>query len=219
MGDNNATRRHVLGALLVVPAAAAAKPVFPATRIRPDQPSPDLTQAILYQRRANSLAHHYANTVHTPAYDRWQEAVARIPHVVTASSFVNVKGDRITLTTADNSSLACSRSVLSAVAEGEPSRVDAEYLATLREQVSAAEHRDAERDRLRLYHRVDATGERCDRLTDISLAAIDGALAIPARNVADLAAKIAFIDEVAWWDVPAAHDAISSDARRLAGEA
>jgi len=220
MSDNTASRRRLLGALLVMPAAAiATSPALAYVPAAPGRASPDLVQAILNQRRASAFAHHYADTVHTPAFDAWQADAAQVPHVTTANSFASALGERVALSTSNDGTVATSRRVLANFDAGRLPSAPADYVATLRELIEAADERDVERERLRLRHRVDATGDRCDRLTDMSLEAIDAVLAIPARNVADLAAKIAFIGEVEWWDVSAAHDAISSDARCLAGEA
>lgn len=216
---SSTTRRALLSALTAIPAAAIVSTGVSASSGSAAPISPDLTQAILHQRRASAFARYYADTVHTPAFDAWQADAAQIPHVTTANSFASAMGEQVTLSTSNDVAVATSRRVLANIDAGKLPSAPADYISALRELVGTADKRDAERDRLRLRHRVDATGERCDRLTDLSLEAIDAVLAIPARHVADLAAKIAFIGEVEWWDAQAAHDAISSDARRLAGEA
>jgi len=212
------TRRGILGAMAALPALAGSGVAAAAAPISQSGVSPELTQAIAYYRRASAFSDDYHRSVHGPACESWRAAVARIPHAETKSSFENVKGDRITLTTADEASVACSRSMLDIAAEGGLTGVDADYITTLREQVAAADSRDAERDRLRSLYRVDATGRRGDRIGGIALSAISKAVAIPARNAADLAVKIAFIAEVEWWDDRETQDAISDDARRLAKE-
>ncbi len=110
---SSATRRAFLGTLTAIPAAAVASNSLAAVPCGgAAQVSPALVQAILYQRRASAFAHHYANTVHTPAYDAWQADVSRIPHVTTGKSFASVMGEQVALSTSNEGAVATSRRVL-----------------------------------------------------------------------------------------------------------
>ena len=181
----------------------------------------DLMLAIDRYRAAEAISVKFDENEFCVANAAFKAAVEALPHHTTVATFVNVNETRRSLSTESVGTIATARRVLQDVKDGhiftrEITESDAEYLATIREVVIAADKREIEIESLRVEHRLDEIGEQADKLGNISALALDEALTTPVRDVGELLLKAELVHETDNWDRMG--EDVLADIRRLAGE-
>jgi hypothetical protein len=180
----------------------------------------ELAAAIGHYRASEAVIAAFENNVVQSARSEWKAAVAALPHVRTVNSFVSMKGERTTLSTESEGSVATARRALQDVANGmifskSITEDDEDYLATIQEVVVAADKRTILLETLRIDHRIEELAEQSDQLGNAAAWALDEALAIRATDLRDLQTKAELIQETDNWERMG--DEILKDIRALAG--
>jgi len=218
MERTNPTRRSALGILATGPIAMlpAVAVMSCNERALATELSVELADKIAAYRRIDEQFDRYMRDVTAPASEAYEAAVAAIPHHRTVNSFVNIEGTATHLSTESDASVATARRALGGVIYIE-SNPDADYWATVRELVDAADRRKAEAQRIHHELNIDTVREQEDALGDQHYAALDAVMKTPARSMADLMTKLEFVEETDRWE--AVSDDILADVRRLSGRA
>lgn len=217
MGTNpTTTRRAVLGALTILPAAAVA--IVP-TIARSAGLSPDFAAKVAAFHRASAEEADFDQRVYYPAWEAYERARVAVPHVeVGPHTYQPYR----TVSTADAHEVKQARRRVREVREGRTYLETDRYpdpRAEFEQQEAlayAADRRDAEVARLNRRFRVDEYTDRSDALTEATEAAFNAVLEHPAASAADLAAKMELIDQRGGHEWSNAWEAMLADARRLA---
>ena len=181
----------------------------------------ELLAAVARYRTADAAHRDYDENVHKTALNAYEAAVAKVPHHQTTASFINMNGDRHSLSTNGAATVDTARRVLQDVKDGHIftrpiAEADAEYPATVREVVIAADKRAIEIGRLRAKHRIDEIVAQLDAIGRQTSEVLYSALAVPACDLGELLVKADLIAETELWDL--AGDDLIADIRRLVGE-
>jgi hypothetical protein len=198
-----------LAGLLTAPASALAT----ATRV-----SPDLDAAIRAHAAARAAAITFRSEVFGPIEDAHFALRDTVPHVTTLNGFTNVSGEVRHLTTSDTATVHMSRSVLRDFDAGThfQSQRDTSYISTLRELVEAADARNAAIAGANHKLEYDAADARLQELEGYDLEVIGQVVRVPAASIADLLAKVEFMQAEDGWEIRESVDHIVADVRRLA---
>lgn len=204
----NPTRRAMLGGAVIALAATAS--IVPASG-GTDGVSPELVALIEASRKADADCEAF-NAVYDDVRNQWMADVAALP--VTTASYVNVLGDRHTLSTAWPIDLKTAQSLLAMSAGG----VTTEAGEAASKIIAAHVDLQRQKDALRTHHKIDDMLAQSNAMSDAGSAAIDAVSAFKARNIADLEVKLSFLMDRGWLDCENARVDLLADVRRLAGK-
>lgn len=148
-----------------------------------------------------------------PVREAFHAAVSKIPHAGTSANFVDLRGNKIVLSTEDESMVAIARRL---VVNHPASAENEEWLLALRQLVDADDSRRAERDRVAADFGVAYLRAKEADLGSAEYAAMFAVIEHPVEHLGELIAKIAFISDQNAMDEEGVLDAIGVDVRRLA---
>lgn len=207
MGAMTLNRRAILTAMAVAPVAAVPAP----TAAYSVAASPWQTALAAFRQAHNDYAS-FNRVVVDPASAALEQAWAKVPHRV----FEYENGARVTLslTTDRNADVALAKDVIRSFPHS-----DTSFSRACRDLIEADKARTAEWTRLCDVTGADAAEERDEQLYDVRHKAKLAAITAPARSLAELSDKIAFIGEQQMQGDTDSWDAIAADVRRLAGRA
>lgn len=203
----NPSRRSIMAVTAAAAAIAVTRPVFASPA------EGGLAAAVTAYRTASAACDAFNDSKHMPGLKAWKKAEMAIPHITTRSTFINIAGERVALSTADAADVASARSLMKRKAF--PAADFPEYFETSAELVIAADQREAECARLREAHKIDRLREREEELAAHSHRMMWAAVDLPVANLEELAAKLEFLNEVEIWECPSSIEAINADVRRL----
>ncbi len=236
------TRRALFGSAGLV-ALAAAVPAIAGTRQalpendKPAMPAvnPRLLRLIALRDRVEAECDRFDEEVEMPARRAcWAEKEALSveeapPHREVATTYVNLFGETVRLSTARANSVAAARWM---VRDPQPSdmdhpdwhqaRLELVALADERDAIIAAQtaRREAREAEIVERHQVARLAARSSTLADRSYALRSAVIAIPATSMADILTKLEFVDRVGCeGDPDFVLASITADVRRLTGEA
>ncbi len=230
MAKETTRRALIAGAGLAAAAALAHCGSAPARAAAGT--SPRLARLIALQGRAWTAYDRYTDDVEEPTIDAYYAALKGYtpepepPHQETATTFVNVHGNNVRLSTAEPGNVITSRRFVSDPAWA--TMGDADWRQARRENAAAADardaiiaaqearkqaHDDAVRARLGLY----AIEARSLALSDREYALWEAAISEPAHRLADIVAKLDMNDRLGRVDNDRVLTALAADVRRLTG--
>ncbi|NIJ16489.1 hypothetical protein [Sphingobium vermicomposti] len=216
MSEVSTSRRNVMRALAIVPAVIAAPAVATAMTsvARPDAtPSRAITDAISDYHKAANQENAWHDRAYAPAWKACKAEVAKIPHLTTETRH-ECGGKLVQWSTDCQSNLVEARHCREVINEGH--RLAKSYLALLEEFEEKLAWRASQERRIHQRHSMDALDREQDRLTDISCRAMRTVEHFPVTTVADLIAKVEFIQET---EGQVDNDEVLTDLRRIAGKA
>lgn len=227
------SRRALFGGAGLIAVAALAKcgstPAHAATV------NPRLLRIIALRDRAEEAWQRFERDVEAPTQKAYAATLAAEPiempppHVETPTSFVNVHGKNVRLTTANAGNVVTSRRFVS-----DPTWAhmgDADWRQARRENAAAADERDAiiaaQKERraaleakMEAAFGLEAIEQRATQLLEREYDLWRAAISMPATTMADITTKLAFVDRVGRTDAEGCLlSALTADIRRLAGEA
>jgi hypothetical protein len=235
------TRRALFGGAGLV-ALAAAVPAVAGARHGLAQSNeaampavnPRLLRVIALRDRVEAECDRFDEEVELPARRAcWAEKEAlpaekAPPHREVATTYVNLFGETVRLSTARASSVASARQM---VRDPQPSdmdhpdwrqaRLELVALADERDAIIAAQtaRRKAREAKIDARHQVARLAARSLTLVDRSYALRSAAIAMPATSLADILTKLEFVDRVGCdGDPDFVLASITADVRRLTGE-
>ena len=217
------TRRAMLAGLATAPAFVGIFAAGKARASRAELYDPAFASKLAAYRQCKAKEETFDRAHLAPAHEawatakaKWEKACEAIPHVTTANSYENVMHEVHRMDTANPMSVVYARAML----RDKPGYQHDDCLRTCQELIDAVERRDAEKDRLRLTHKVDDLEAAHDRVEAISerfgersWTALWEVLEHPAATLATLVAKLDLIEET---QTESASDEIAADIRRLA---
>jgi len=235
------TRRALFGGAGLVALAAAVPAIAGARHGLPQNDkatmsavNPRLLRVIVLRDRAEAEYERFDEEVETPARRACEAEKAALPveevppHREVATTYVNLFGETVRLSTARASSVAAARQM---VRDPQPSdmdypdwrkaRLELAALADERDAIIAAqaERRKAKEAEIDARHQVARLAERSSTLAGRSYALRSAAIAMPATSMADILAKLEFVDRVGSDGDPGfVLEFITADVRRLARE-
>lgn len=212
MLEATTSRRDVMRALAIVPAAIAAPAVANAAATNGGV-SPGMAAAIEAYRKASAAEDAFNHAIYDPAVAAWREAVEGIPHYATEAHLPAALGEAPRPMRTDNpSDLTMARMYQKLTVDGYGLGRDE---TALKELVERLEQREAEKQRLGTAHNIYALQDESERLAEIRTNAMFEVEAQPAHTLADLIAKTEFIKET---DGDTDHDELLADLRRISGK-
>lgn len=216
MSAINYSRRASLGILAASPAAMLPTLALLSCGQRVEAAGCDaIRAAIVHHTRCVEQEAAFNRDTFNPAEHAYYREIEAIPHVKTATGFLNIEGTKTHLSTSDEATVATARRVLnnppSSVAE------DDNYLRTIQEVVAAADHRAAAAQAIRDRHHMDALEEQQQAIIDRTDEALQQVADIPADSLDALLLKAEFMRDQAIW--PEYASAIVADIATLAGRA
>jgi hypothetical protein len=232
--ESIASRRHFISGLTLLAVGDLMPPALAKAEAAATQVNPHLRRLIALHDRAQAESERFYAEVETPARRACEEAVMAyqpepLPHEESTTTFVNIFGDTTRLSTSDIGSAGTARLVASDPKWAETEHQDwiqahREIAAawdrrnvTLAEQAAA---RDAFEEDTRARFRMDAICDRSECLSDRQYKLWGAALTAPVGTLADVVAKLDFIDRTAGDDTGGdVFAAIRADVRLLAGDA
>jgi hypothetical protein len=203
--DFTPSRRSILGAIATAPiiaAPAAASAMSPSTGISP-----------LIERHRMLREQHrvWGETVHDVVMDRYEAAVAAIPHQTTKANFMGLHE-----TTERQSAVRMARELVNGGDDDfDGLRNNDAYMVPQRELVELANLRDKEVERLRHMHGVPELLEYDERVGDEIYDALMAVILAEVHTADELVAKIEFARENDEWDRASLQDALIADIRRI----
>lgn len=235
------TRRALFGGAGLVALAAAVPAIAGARHALPQDVqaampaiNPRLLRTIALRDRAEAECDRFDEEVEMPARRAcWAEKEAlpveeAPPHREVATTYVNLFGETVRLSTARASSVASARQM---VRDPQPSdmdypdwrqaRLELVALADERDAIIAAQtaRRKAREAKIDARHQVARLAARSLTLVDRSYALRSAAIAMPATSMADILTKLEFVDRVGCeGDPDFVLASITADVRRLTGE-
>ncbi|MCB4861114.1 hypothetical protein K7W03_16100 [Sphingobium sp. PNB] len=215
MHEVTTSRRDVMRALAIVPAAIAAPAVANAATFTSGGVSSGMSQAIAAYHNAVATENAWGERVYDVAWKACKAEQEAIPHLTTKARVDLTAPGVLTQLSTDNplhlSAIRMHKSLTQDGARlgGDPERAFDEFLEKL-------EQREAEKQRIAQRHNMDALSAEQNRLEQASYAAMRAAEEFPVTTVADLIAKIQFSQET---DGQIDHDDMLADLRRIAGRA
>lgn len=192
-----------LTALTIPSVAHAPAPVHDARLLR----------RIAAYRRTKAVSDGWHKTVYDTASEAHDAARAAVPHHTTKTSFVNMLGKPVHLST---QSPGAARIIKTMQRDGEIYGSD-DFGQCCAELANALDARQAELDRLDAAWIATGLNGRSDALTDQTFAAFGEVCAYPVRTLADLLLKLETIRAVD--DDPIDVDDLLADLKRIAGRA
>lgn len=227
------SRRALFGGAGLIAVAALAKcgsnPAHAATA------SPRLLRVIALRDRAEAAWERYERDVEAPTQKAYAATVEAEPvetpppHRETPTSFVNLNGEDVRLTTANPGNVATSRRFVSDPTWA--SMGDADWRQARLENAAAADERDgiiaAQKERRAAFEAkmeaafgLQAIEQRATQLLEREYDLWRRVITMPATSMADITTKLAFVDRVGRTDTEGCLlAALTADVRRLAGEA
>ncbi len=206
MADFSLTRRSILSAMAVAPIAISA----PAAAN-----SSGFAAALAAYNAALQTERDFDRTVYEPAYERFEQAVAAIPHeTVIWEANPNFAGE--VWSTAQQKRVSQARYFLDPAHTVPISEGQEPYHRACVALVAADDRRQQAIARARAATSVDAFVDESDRLMHLTCAARAAVIGCPINSAAELAQKIAFITELEQWEYEATQQAIAADVDRLA---
>ncbi|MCD2325011.1 hypothetical protein LQ953_13385 [Sphingomonas sp. IC-56] len=224
---NAITRRGLLGAISVAPAAAAALLSAPAlASVRTGASAQGRWHRL--KARLDRLEAEYTrfhNTVVIPADKAAADEIAALPHVsAECPGWAWIKGVRqnTTITTAASGDLR-----MAAQSLAHPEGHEPEYLAACRTITEGQRDRDAAIERINEHHQCDALSAHADRLDDIAYRLRWKLMVMPAPDAAAALWKLDYLvsddgcGSMSAWSVkdPGVSAAIADVRRHLGGGA
>lgn len=218
MSEVSTSRRDVMRALAIVPAAIATPAVAAAAFTRgPAMPSRAITEAIAAYHKAAAHENEWLDRHYTPVWKACKAEVEKIPHLTTQTR--HEVGGRLVQWSTDNpenqTQARYCRHVLN------ERRQNGRGLAKSYEQLvvefeEKVAWRAAEERRIQQRYGIDALDAEQDRLTNASYDAMRAVEEFPAATIHDLIAKVEFAWETEGRIEP---EEILVDLRRIAGSA
>lgn len=224
-------RSFIAGASLIALAPVATMATTPSLPVEPV--SPRLQRLMALHTRAAAECERFDVEVHSPACAAFAADVAAYPreleppHEQVETTFVNWDEKEIRLSTNSVGSRASANSVVNDPTWADMG--DETWRQAFRELHALHQRRDAviaeQKARLAAYrlaarerHQLAKLEARATNLADRSVNLWRAVLTAPSRGVADMAAKVAFIEKHD--DEPGEHEfaALAADIKRLAGE-
>jgi hypothetical protein len=193
--------------MLTTPAGAAAFASMPI--------SPALAAAMHRHRQSRARANRFEQQVYGPALASARTEIEAIPHEHAATTFTDMAGDTIRLSTASAATVKMAQRTIAN--PGSLASSDKDWVRALGELAQLANARDARIEAIRQKHRLAEMRKREDHLTAREYAALLVVIETPAAHMRDLLAKVHFMqaeDEIN----DHAIQAIAADIRRLGGE-
>lgn len=175
--------------------------------------SPDLTKAIATFAAAEQASAQYEATVYEPARLRWLAAKEAVPHTVVAPS-PNWKMSPDFWSTDNREALAIAHGLVST----HPRTSTNPDVIRARNLIAAKRRRDRTVDRTGASVGIGPCCEESDRLSDQAADAASSVAAFPARSLADIEAKMAFIIKHDMEPNGGMMEHILADTRRLLGK-
>jgi len=235
------TRRALFGGAgfvalaAAVPAIAGARQALPQTgEAAMPAVNPRLLRVIALRDRVEAECERFDEEVELPARRAcWAEKEAlpveeAPPHREVTTTYVNLFGETVRLSTARVGSVASARQM---VRDPQPSdmdhpdwrqaRLELAALADERDAIIAAQttRRKAREAKIDARHQVARLAARSLTLVDRSYALRSAAIAMPATSMADILTKLEFVDRVGCeGDPDFVLASITADVRRLTGE-
>lgn len=235
MSTQTATRRSLIGNGGALVAAAILTAGRDASAQSAVSPNARLHRAMALHDRVDAEYQRFESEVVGPARQACHAAIEAVPretpppHEQSTTTFVNMFGDTVRLTTENVGIMAVARRV---AADPDWSNTgDEDWRQAHREIAAAGDRRDAvlaeQAGQRELLEKEKRSAFRIDEIEDRSIALADrrdrlwqAALSTPASTLGDVVAKLDFIDRTVSEDV-GEHElrVIAADVRRLAGEA
>ena len=214
MSEVSTSRRDVMRALAIVPAAIATPTVAAAAFTRgPTKPSLAITEAIAAYHKAATYENEWCDRHYTPAWKACKAAIERIPHLTTETR--HEVGGRIVRWSTDNpTNQAEARYCRQVLNEGR--RLAKTYKQLVEEFEEKVAWRAAEERRIQQRYGMDLLDAEQDRLTNASYDAMRAVEEFPAATIHDLIAKVEFAGETEGRSEP---EELLADLRRIAGRA
>jgi hypothetical protein len=201
-------------ALLAIGGATAVAAV-PVTALAQSSSSAALAAKVEAYRAAEKAEYTFDEEVYLPACDRWSAACETIPHVTLEPDLYS--GKRYPLSTLNAFDVADARSRTKGRYWIDPQYPDVvAHFKLLERLVAAADARDVEKQRLADLYRVDEFEAHSERLAKARNAAFDAVIEHPATTAAELAVKLAIIDESGKHECTDCWTAIIADTGRIA---
>lgn len=215
MSEVSTSRRDVMRAFAIVPAAIAAPTAAAAAMCGRSSslPSRAITDAIAAYHKAAAYENEWHDRAYAPVWKACKGEVEAIPHLQTETR--HEAGGKLIQWSTDNLANQTEAHMCRKVI-GEGHRLAGSYRQLVEEFEEKMEWRAAEQRRIEQHHGMDALDAEQERLTDLSYAAMKSVDDFPVTTLADLIAKTQFGKET---DGQIDHDALIADLRRIAGEA
>lgn len=217
--ENSASRRAILGALIVAPAAAIAAPAA-LDGLTGGAVSPAFARKIAAYHAADEAEAAFDEQVYTPAVLAYHREADRVSH--TACGPDPYSGRLTPVTTADTTAVRDARRLVHDVASGKcwletetyPSL--GEHFVFCQRLAAAADRRDAQLKRLQERLGLPELQRRCDRLATVRGDAFRAIVAAVPANAADMVAKLELVDACGAHEDSDVWAAILRDGRALA---
>jgi len=212
MDTINPTRRSALGILATGPIALLpALAVMQCSAPADAATSTGFAQVIERYRSTSRDVVRFDSDILGPALKAFRDECDSIPHVETVNGYANVLGDKIHLSTVDKSSVAVARRAIS----GKGHERDADYWATVRELIEAADGREALIAEASKRHNIEELRKLEEDYSEADIFAFDALVEYPVASLADLRVKIELIEEGDAWTFPAIGKVLIADVRRI----
>ena len=218
MSEVSTSRRNVMRALAIVPAAIATPAVAAAAFTRePTMPSRAITELVAAYHKAAAYENEWCDRHYTPAWKACKAEVEKIPHLTTETRH-EVGGMLVQWSTGNPANQAEARYCRQVLNER---RQNGRGLAKSYEQLvlefeEKVAWRAAEEARIQQRYGIDTLDAEQDRLTNASYAAMRAVEEFPAATIHDLIAKVEFAGETEGRVEP---EELLADLRRIAGRA
>lgn len=184
------TRRNFLAGLAAAP-ALGAHPAFAASSLaHGSAPSAAICALIADYEGKEAACAAYSANIFTPARDAWLVDVDAIPHRTTSLTYL-YHGDARRLSTDRSDQVAAAKTAADIGSEG---LYSPEYAACCAELRGLVEDREAQRASLDELYGIAALVAEDERLSELAYQALQKVEAFPAETIADLLAKIDFIE-------------------------
>ncbi|MAM39548.1 MAG: hypothetical protein CL949_13835 [Erythrobacter sp.] len=206
------TRRNFLAGLAAAP-ALGAHPAFAASSLaHGSAPSAAICALIADYEVKEAACAAYSANIFTPARDAWLVDVDAIPHRTTSLTYL-YHGDARRLSTDRSDQVAAAKTAADIGSEG---LYSPDYAACCAELRGLVAEREAQRTSLDELHGIAALVAEDERLSELAWQALQKVEAFPAETIADLLAKIDFIEETGG-QIDA--EMLRADLRHINGEA
>ncbi|AHE55519.1 hypothetical protein [Sphingomonas sanxanigenens] len=211
----SATRRAVLGAIALAPAAALPAA---ATTAR----ASGWAKILAAYRKAEADRKSFERDIYKPALRAYDRDVAAIPHHTMA---YDAMGGRCILSTRDAADVKFARSFSAPLDDGRSPdsasvrkglRLNESWRDDMLTFVAQADLRDAKRHAFHERHGLDAIDAQSGVLCDTECEALEAAILHPVTTIAELNEKMAIINETEGFELGFTAQAITADIARLA---
>jgi len=217
MGATQHNRRSALGILATGPVALLPALAVMQCSGKADAAtiSPAIDKLIEEYGTLDRQYWHFIETIHDPALAALKQAEARVPHRETSQKLWFGDGLRPLRTDDDDMVSFARRFKANPRSKRDP---DPEYWDAMHEVVGLADARNAEITALGTSHGIEDLRRRDDELCERVCEAVSAVAFAPINSMADLSAKVRFLDETNNWNDDY-REQIVADIHHLAGRA